>query len=126
MSAVLLSKQEQRPIFDQAFGIFWRDAGLQGPLLGYCNFSEIVRGLWDSWDDEAFLRDKASGIYVDPDKVHVLDHKGKHFSVRGPLNVARPIQGYPVLVQAGASEDGQDFVLEEGNGRGISGFFGRY
>ncbi len=73
-------------------------------------FLQVVTGLWDSWEDDAFLRDKASGIYVDPDKVHVLNHKGKHFSVRGPLNVARPPQGYPVIVQAGASEDGQDFA----------------
>ncbi|GCE30024.1 monooxygenase [Dictyobacter alpinus] len=73
-------------------------------------FLQITLGLWDSWDDDAFLRDKESGIYVDPDKVHTLNHKGKHFSVRGPLNVARPPQGYPVIVQAGASEDGQDFA----------------
>ncbi|GLV56807.1 monooxygenase [Dictyobacter sp. S3.2.2.5] len=73
-------------------------------------FLQVTLGLWDSWDDDAFLRDKESGIYVDPDKVHALNHKGKHFSVRGPLNVARPPQGYPVIVQAGASEDGQDFA----------------
>jgi FMN-dependent oxidoreductase (nitrilotriacetate monooxygenase family) len=75
-------------------------------------FVQVTTGLWDSWDDDAFIRDKASGIYVDPDKVHVLNHKDKHFSVRGPLNVARPVQGYPVLVQAGASEDGQDFAAQ--------------
>src|SRR6266700_340027 len=75
-------------------------------------FVRVTTGLWDSWDDDAFIRDKASGIYVDPDKVHVLNHKDKHFSVRGPLNVARPVQGYPVLVQAGASEDGQDFAAQ--------------
>jgi N-acetyl-S-(2-succino)cysteine monooxygenase len=73
-------------------------------------FLQVVTGLWDSWDDDAFLRNKESGIYVDPDKIHVLNHKGKHFSVRGPLNIARPIQGYPVIVQAGASEDGRDFA----------------
>jgi N-acetyl-S-(2-succino)cysteine monooxygenase len=75
-------------------------------------FVRVTTGLWDSWDDDAFLRDKESGVYVDPDKVHVLNHKDKHFSVRGPLNVARPVQGYPVLVQAGASEDGQDFAAQ--------------
>jgi len=54
-----------------------------------------VCGLWDSWEDDAFVRDRASGRYFDPTKLHVLNHKGKHFSVRGPLNVARPPQGLP-------------------------------
>jgi alkanesulfonate monooxygenase len=71
---------------------------------------QVVKGLWDSWDDDAFIQDKASGLYVDPDKIHTLNHRGKHFAVRGPLNVGRPPQGYPVIVQAGASEDGQDFA----------------
>lgn len=70
-------------------------------------FHDVVKGLWDSWDDDAFVRDKASGRYFDPDKLHTLNHKGAHFSVRGPLNVARPPQGHPVLVQAGASEAGK-------------------
>ncbi|HBO3777799.1 TPA: LLM class flavin-dependent oxidoreductase [Pseudomonas aeruginosa] len=70
-------------------------------------FHDVVKGLWDSWEDDAFLRDKASGRYFDPAKLHVLDHKGEFFSVRGPLNVARPPQGHPVLVQAGASEAGK-------------------
>src|ERR1700704_2499645 len=75
-------------------------------------FLQVVTGLWDSWDDNAFIRDKESGIYVDPDKLHILNHKGKHFSVRGPLNVARPLQGYPVIVQAGSSEAGQELAAE--------------
>lgn len=70
-------------------------------------FHDVVKGLWDSWDDDAFVRDKASGQYFDPDKLHTLNHRGEHFSVRGPLNVARPPQGHPVLVQAGASESGK-------------------
>lgn len=70
-------------------------------------FHDVVKGLWDSWDDDAFVRDKDSGRYFDPNKLHVLNHKGEHFSVRGPLNVARPPQGHPVLVQAGASQDGR-------------------
>ncbi|HEK0905586.1 LLM class flavin-dependent oxidoreductase [Pseudomonas putida] len=70
-------------------------------------FHDVVKGLWDSWDDDAFVRDKTSGRYFDPDKLHTLNHKGAHFSVRGPLNVARPPQGHPVLVQAGASEAGK-------------------
>src|SRR5277367_5055169 len=73
-------------------------------------FVEVVRGLWDSWDDDAFVRDRASGRYFDPAKVHVLDHKGAHFSVRGPLNVARPPQGHPVIFQAGSSEVGKELA----------------
>lgn len=75
-------------------------------------FIQVVTGLWDSWDDDAFPYDKETGIYVDLDKLHVLNHKGTHFTVRGPLNVARPLQGYPVIVQAGASQDGQDFAAQ--------------
>ena len=63
----------------------------------------MVNGLWDSWDEDAFIRDKDSGHFFDPAKMHVLNHKGKHFQVRGPLNVACSPQGRPVLVQAGAS-----------------------
>ncbi len=69
-------------------------------------FVEVVKGLWDSWDAEAFVHDKARGIFYDPAKLQVLDHKGKHFKVRGPLSVARTPQGRPILVQAGASEQG--------------------
>jgi len=75
-------------------------------------FTEIVLGLWDSWDDDAFLRDKASGLFFDPEKLHVLDHKGPYFSVRGPLCVPRSPQGYPVLVQAGSSDTGRGFAAE--------------
>jgi FMN-dependent oxidoreductase (nitrilotriacetate monooxygenase family) len=73
-------------------------------------FTEIVCGLWDSWDDDAFVRDRATGRYFDPAKLHVLNHKGKHFSVRGPLNVARPPQGHPVIFQAGSSEVGRELA----------------
>ncbi len=71
-------------------------------------FAEVVTALWDSWDDDAFMRDKASGQFFDPAKLHALNHKGKHFQVRGPLNVPRPPQGRPVIVQAGTSDDGMD------------------
>ncbi len=71
-------------------------------------FAEVVQGLWDSWDEDAFIRDKASGVFYDTSKMHVLNHKGKHFQVRGPLNVAPSPQGRPVLVQAGASGTGRD------------------
>ena len=67
-------------------------------------FFDVVTGLWDSWADDAFIRDTEQGVYFDPDKMHVLNHKGKYFSVKGPLSVARPIQGHPVIVQAGGSE----------------------
>jgi N-acetyl-S-(2-succino)cysteine monooxygenase len=70
-------------------------------------FHDVVVGLWDSWEEDSFPRDKASGIYLDTDKLHVLNHRGKHFQVRGPLNVNRSPQGRPVVVQAGASEDGR-------------------
>src|SRR5262245_48671277 len=68
-------------------------------------FAQVVVGLWDSWDDDAFIRDKESGIFLDPAKAHPLNHKGEWFSVRGPLNVPRTPQGRPVIVQAGGSED---------------------
>jgi len=75
-------------------------------------FHTVVTGLWDSWADDAWLHDQASGVFFDPGKMHVLDHKGEHLSVRGPLNIARPIQGWPVIVQAGASEAGRQFAAE--------------
>ena len=71
-------------------------------------FADIVTGLWDSWDEDAFVRDKESGINFDPAKQHVLDHKGTHFQVKGPLNVPCSPQGRPVVVQAGASGTGRD------------------
>ena len=73
-------------------------------------FHDVVTGLWDSWEDDSFPRDQESGLYLDPDRLHVLGHKGKHFSVRGPLNVSRSPQGRPVVVQAGASEAGRDLA----------------
>jgi FMN-dependent oxidoreductase (nitrilotriacetate monooxygenase family) len=75
-------------------------------------FTQVVLGLWDSWDDDAYVHDKKSGIYFDAGKMHALDHRGEHFKVRGPLNVPRAPQGYPVLVQAGSSEVGRSFAAE--------------
>lgn len=72
-------------------------------------FVEVVTGLWDGWDDDAIVGDKASGLYFEPDKLHALDHRGEFFQVRGPLNIARPPQGHPLLVQAGSSDIGIDF-----------------
>ncbi len=75
-------------------------------------FFDVVTGLWDSWADDAFIRDVERGIYFDPARLHVLNHKGEYLSVRGPLNIARPIQGWPVIVQAGASEAGRQLAAE--------------
>src|ERR1700678_4100230 len=75
-------------------------------------FFDVVTGLWDSWADDAFVRDVENGVFFDPDKMHVLNHKGLYLSVRGPLSVARPIQGWPVVVQAGASEAGRQIAAE--------------
>jgi len=73
---------------------------------------EAVTGLWDTWADDAFVRDVDSGLFFDPEKLHVLNHRGDYVSVRGPLNIARPVQGWPVIVQAGASEAGRQLAAE--------------
>ncbi|NQW22499.1 MAG: LLM class flavin-dependent oxidoreductase [SAR202 cluster bacterium] len=73
-------------------------------------FLEITKGLWDSWEDDAFIRDKASGVFIDPEKLHRLDHKGEFYSIQGPLNISRSKQGRPVLIQAGSSEAGRGFA----------------
>jgi FMN-dependent oxidoreductase (nitrilotriacetate monooxygenase family) len=75
-------------------------------------FYDVVTGLWDSWADDAFVRDVKSGIYFDTEKLRALNHKGEFYSVRGPLNIARPVQGWPVIVQAGASEAGRQLAAE--------------
>src|SRR5215468_8029011 len=75
-------------------------------------FFDVVTGLWDSWADDAFTRDVETGLYFDPERLHVLDHKGEFLSVRGPLNIGRPIQGWPVIVQAGASDAGRQLAAE--------------
>src|SRR4029079_9445915 len=75
-------------------------------------FFDVVTGLWDSWADDAFIRDVENGIYFDPERLHVLDQKGEFLSVRGPLTSAGPIQGWPVIVQAGASDAGRQLAAE--------------
>ena len=75
-------------------------------------FYDVVTGLWDSWADDAFIKDAESGVFFDPAKMHVLNHKGPYLSVRGPLNIARSPQGWPVVVQAGASEAGRQIAAE--------------
>jgi FMN-dependent oxidoreductase (nitrilotriacetate monooxygenase family) len=73
-------------------------------------YLDVVQGLWDSWEDDAHVGDKATGVFVDPDKLHKLNHHGEFFHVRGPLNIKRSSQGQPVIFQAGASEDGKNFA----------------
>jgi alkanesulfonate monooxygenase len=75
-------------------------------------FYDVVTGLWDSFAEDAFVRDVDSGIYFNPDRMHTLDHKGQFLKVRGPLNIARPVQGWPVIVQAGASDAGRQLAAE--------------
>jgi FMN-dependent oxidoreductase (nitrilotriacetate monooxygenase family) len=80
------------------------------PELRYARaeeFVDVVKGLWDTWDDGALVRDKASGVYADASKLSALNHHGAHFDVAGPLNMSRPPQGHPVVIQAGSSAPGQ-------------------
>ncbi|HVY18230.1 MAG TPA: LLM class flavin-dependent oxidoreductase [Rhodopila sp.] len=85
-------------------------------------FFDVVKGLWDSWEDDAFIRDRSTGRYYDPAKLHALNHKGEHFSVRGPLNVARSPQGHPVIFQAGASEPGKELAARTAEGVFVAGY----
>jgi len=75
-------------------------------------FVEVAAKLWDSWEDDAVVADKAAGEWGDPDKVHPIEHVGQHFRIAGALNLPRSPQGRPVLVQAGSSEDGRDFAAQ--------------
>jgi FMN-dependent oxidoreductase (nitrilotriacetate monooxygenase family) len=75
-------------------------------------FLDVTKSLWDSWEDDAVVIDKASGLFAHRNKVHYLDHTGKHFKVKGPLNVSRPPQGYPVIVQAGSSDAGKNLAAK--------------
>lgn len=77
-------------------------------------FFDVVKGLWNSWEDNSFLRDKATGLFSDPQRIHILNHSGKNFSVAGPLTVPRSPQGHPVIVQAGASEPGRELGARTG------------
>ncbi len=75
-------------------------------------FYDVVTGLWDSFADDAFVRDVESGIFFDTARMRTLDHVGAELQVRGPLNIARPVQGWPVIVQAGASDAGRQLAAE--------------
>lgn len=100
----------------QEAGNFGRDEHYEHDLRYEvaAEFVEVCRGLWDSWDDDAFVRDVESGIFSDLSKLHTLDHVGRFLKVKGPLNIPRPPQGYPVHVQAGQSKAGQSFAARYG------------
>lgn len=76
-------------------------------------YLQVAKGLWDSWDDDAFVRDRTTGQFFDPDKLHTLNHAGKHFTVKGPLNIERSKQGQPVIFQAGSSEAGKNLAAKD-------------
>jgi FMN-dependent oxidoreductase (nitrilotriacetate monooxygenase family) len=73
-------------------------------------FMELMGKLWESWEPDALILDRARGLYADPDKVHYVHHAGRYFTSRGPLNIPRSPQGRPVIIQAGASARGQTFA----------------
>ena len=93
---------------------YGRDANLDHAVRyeRAAEFLDVAKALWDSWEDDAVALDKASGLFAHPEKVHFLHHVGKHFRVRGPLNVTRPPQGHPVIVQAGSSEAGKNLAAQ--------------
>lgn len=76
-------------------------------------YLEVIRGLWDSWEDDAFIRDKESGVFFNPDKLHRINYEGEYFSIAGPLNIDRSKQGHPVVFQAGSSEAGINLAARE-------------
>jgi len=76
-------------------------------------FVEVMKGLWNSWEEDAFIRNKETGEFFDAEKLHPLNHKGEYFSVQGPLNIGRSPQGQPVIFQAGSSKDGKEFSAKE-------------
>jgi FMN-dependent oxidoreductase (nitrilotriacetate monooxygenase family) len=75
-------------------------------------FVQVVQALWDTWEDDAFIRDREQGLFFDPAKQHAVSHEGKFFKVDGALNIARTPQGQPVIIQAGASETGKELAAE--------------
>ncbi|MGW0836353.1 NtaA/DmoA family FMN-dependent monooxygenase [Streptomyces prunicolor] len=79
-------------------------------------FVQVARGLWDSYEDDAFPADVERGVFLDPTKLHELDHAGEHFKIAGPLNLSRSPQGQPVIFQAGVSEEGRDLAAQVAEG----------
>jgi FMN-dependent oxidoreductase (nitrilotriacetate monooxygenase family) len=92
------------PAVGANFGTVHPDHARRYEMAG--EFLDVVKGLWDCWDDDAIVADKASGLYIDPAKVRALDHDGTFFKVKGPVNIGRAPQGHPVVLQAGGSEPG--------------------
>jgi FMN-dependent oxidoreductase (nitrilotriacetate monooxygenase family) len=92
------------PAVGANFGTVHPDHARRYEMAG--EFLDVVKGLWDCWDDDAIVADKASGLYIDPAKVRALDHEGAFFKVKGPVNIGRAPQGHPVVLQAGGSEPG--------------------
>ncbi|GGF61287.1 monooxygenase [Azorhizobium oxalatiphilum] len=90
------------------FGTLHPDHAKRYEIAG--EFLDVVKGLWDCWADDAFPKDRASGLYIDPAKVKPLDHDGTHFKVKGPVNIGRAPQGHPIISQAGGSEPGQQLA----------------
>lgn len=96
------------PVVGANFGKLHPDHARRYEMAG--EFLDVVRGLWDCWDDDAIVADRTSGLYIDPAKVHALDHDGSFFKVKGPLNMGRAPQGRPVVLQAGGSDAGLDLA----------------
>src|SRR5437899_2020461 len=84
--------------------------GARPALRGRSGVRRVVKGLWDCWEDGAIVANKATGVYIDPSKVRPLDHRGRFFQVKGPVNMARCPQGHPVIIQAGGSEAGLELA----------------
>ncbi|MDQ0246674.1 FMN-dependent oxidoreductase (nitrilotriacetate monooxygenase family) [Bacillus fengqiuensis] len=76
-------------------------------------FIQVTKGLWDSWEDDAFIRNKETGVFIESGKMHRLNHKGEFFSVQGPLNIGKSKQGRPIIFQAGSSEAGKELAAKE-------------
>jgi alkanesulfonate monooxygenase len=103
--------------FDEPYHVARRFASLDHISGGRAGWNIVTTSNPDAalnfgLEDHAFVHDVEAGLYFDPAKMHVLNHKGKYLSVRGPLNIARPVQGWPVIVQAGASDDGRQLAAE--------------
>jgi FMN-dependent oxidoreductase (nitrilotriacetate monooxygenase family) len=91
------------------FSLAWQPAHSQRYERA-AEFLDVAKKLWDSWEDDALVADKGAGVWADSSRVHQVNHEGRHFQVEGALDVPRSVQGHPVIVQAGSSEDGKHFA----------------
>ncbi len=96
------------PVIGENFGATLPDHARRYEVAS--EFVDVVKGLWDCWDDDALVADRQSGLYIDPDKVRSLNHQGEFFKVKGPLNIGRSPQGQPIVLQAGGSEAGMNLA----------------